>query len=238
MLGSTDEELGTMIKVRTVRSQAAGMAKPNSFIFHKLEPLKHLPNPTLALERLQRLSSDPAIKHVMLTNQLSVGLLTELAPHEHPNLLGQNLNAGQVIKLRLRTDLYDGLRVYSDIRRVLCHELAHNIWSDHDNNFKEFNSKLNREVAELERRARDGTRTLASAEDVYEPVQVLGLEAEVQVHVLGGLEPAPWSDESVEERRRRRWLHMLLEVQPQRHTNSGSTGLYPDHFLRLTSVHY
>jgi len=168
-----------------------------------LEPLAHLPNPTSALEL-----------------QLSVGVLTELAPHEHPNLLGLNLNAGQAIKLRLRTNQYDGFRVYSDIRRVLCHELAHNVWSDHDNNvrftqstddpssylpapkFKELNSKLNREVAEFERRVRDGAHTLAGAEDVYEPVP--GLEAaEVQAHVLGGSGPASSSDESVEERRRR-----------------------------------
>ncbi|KAI0255960.1 WLM-domain-containing protein [Lactifluus subvellereus] len=239
MLGSTDEELGTMVKVENeqrrreqimqdraskskVKVRSAGMAKPNSFIFHKLEPLTHLPNPTSALELLQRLSSDPAIKHVMLTNQLSVGLLTELAPQEHPNLLGLNLNAGQAIKLRLRTDQYDGFRVYSDIRRVLCHELTHNIWSDHDNNFKELNSKLNREVAEFERRARDGTRTLAGAEDVYEPV--LGLEAEVQAHVLGGSGPAPSSDESVEERRRRVLHAAMNRLQEEEQEIENSCG--------------
>jgi len=70
----------------------------------------------------------------MLTHQLSVGLLTELAPHEHPELLGLNVNAGQAIKLRLRTNQYDGFRSYNEIRRVLCHELAHNVWGEHDNN--------------------------------------------------------------------------------------------------------
>jgi hypothetical protein len=216
------------------------MAKPNSFIFHKLEPLTHLPNPTSALELLQRLSSDPAIKRVMLTNQLSVGVLTELAPHEHPNLLGLNVNAGQAIKLRLRTDQYDGFRVYSDIRRVLCHELAHNVWSDHDNNvrfiqsiddpssylpapkFKELNSKLNQEVAEFERRVRDGTHTLASTEDVYEPV--LGLEAEVQAHVLGGSGPAPASGESVEERRRRVLHAAMNRLQEEEQEIENSCG--------------
>jgi WLM domain len=110
------------------------VANANSFTFHKLEPLAHLPNPTSALNLLRRLSSDPAINHVMLTHQLSVGLLTELAPHEHPELLGLNVNAGQAIKLRLRTNQYDGFRSYNDIRRVLCHELAHNVWGEHDNN--------------------------------------------------------------------------------------------------------
>ena len=70
----------------------------------------------------------------MALHQFSVGLLTELAPHEHPELLGLNVNAGQAIKLRLRTDAYDGFRLYSDVRKVLCHELAHNVHQDHDDN--------------------------------------------------------------------------------------------------------
>lgn len=70
----------------------------------------------------------------MQIHRFSVGLLTELAPHEHPELDGRNLNAGEAIKLRLRTDRYDDFKLYSDIRRTLCHELAHNVWSDHSNN--------------------------------------------------------------------------------------------------------
>ena len=57
-----------------------------------------------------------------------------MAPHEQPHLLGLNVNAGQAIKLRLRTDRYDGFRTYKEVRRVLCHELTHNVWGDHDNN--------------------------------------------------------------------------------------------------------
>jgi len=70
----------------------------------------------------------------MQEHKFTVGTLTELAPHEHPNLLGLNKNAGEVILLRLRTDAYDGFRLYADIRRVLCHELTHNTWGDHDDN--------------------------------------------------------------------------------------------------------
>lgn len=58
----------------------------------------------------------------MQKHRFSVGVLTELAPHEHPGLLGLNVNAGQAIKLRLRTDAYDGMRVYREVRRVLCRE--------------------------------------------------------------------------------------------------------------------
>ena len=83
-----------------------------------------------------RLANDPAIQHVMHTHRFSVGVLTELAPHEQPHLLGLNVNAGQAIKLRLRTDRYDGFRTYKEVRRVLCHELTHNVWGDHDDNVR------------------------------------------------------------------------------------------------------
>ena len=72
----------------------------------------------------------------MQKHKFSVGVLTELAPHEQPHLLGLNVGAGQSIKLRIRTDAYDGFRPYLEVRRVLCHELAHNVWGDHDNNVR------------------------------------------------------------------------------------------------------
>jgi hypothetical protein len=109
-----------------------------NYRFHHLIPLAHLPNPESARVLLQRLSDDPAIAHVMQKHKFSVGVLTELAPHEHPELLGLNENAGQQIKLRLRTDRYDGFRTYKEVRRVLCHELAHNVWGDHDNNVSSY----------------------------------------------------------------------------------------------------
>jgi len=181
----------------------------------------------------------------MLTHQLSVGLLTELAPHEHPELLGLNVNAGQSIKLRLRTNQYDGFRLYSDIRRVLCHELAHNVWGDHDDNvrptnlvppygmsaanlrtqFKELNSKLNREVLEFERRVRDGTHTLTGDSSVYEPPD--GLHVEAQAHVLGGSGPAPESDESVDERRRRILEATMRRLKEEEQEIENSCGTAP-----------
>jgi len=74
----------------------------------------------------------------MSLHQFTIGLLTELAPHEHPHLLGLNENGGEKIKLRLRTDRYDGMRLYADVRRVLVHELTHCVWGDHDNNVSLF----------------------------------------------------------------------------------------------------
>ncbi|KAK0489298.1 WLM-domain-containing protein [Armillaria novae-zelandiae] len=222
MLGTTSEELDgiqvaeneqrrvdRILRERALKAPAYKVRSTGSrdsaslnYRFHQLLPLPHLPDPASAHNVLQRLSEDPAIQHVMQQHKFSVGILTELAPHEHPELLGLNVNAGQQIKLRLRTDLYDGFRPYKDVRRVLCHELTHNVWGDHDNNFKELNSKLNKEVVEFERARDAGTHSLASLEtyNAYEPSSELEVEARMQV--LGGSGSFN-RDESNEERRQR-----------------------------------
>ena len=154
----------------------------------------------------------------MAQHQFSVALLTELAPHEHPQLLGLNVNAGQEIKLRIRTDLYDGFRHYPDVRRVLCHELAHNVWGQHDNNvrstchpsrmlanpcqFKELNSKLNRELIHFERAQASGTHHF-SEQDIYQPPSPSEVEAETHAYVLGGPSTAPLEGDSRQDMRRR-----------------------------------
>jgi len=229
MLGSTAEELGAMRNVedekkskerimaeRAAKPQAklrlTGSAKSSDlqYRFHRIEPLTHLPNPTSAKEVLNRLANDSAIRHVMQKHKFTVGLLTELAPHEAPHLLGLNENAGQSIKLRIRTNDYDGFRHYRDVRRVLCHELTHNVWGDHDNDFKELNSQLNREVAEYERSVSQGTHYLGGSSDYYEPSSEL--QAEAQEYTLGGSSVSNTAlggahssllDESREERRQR-----------------------------------
>ncbi|KAG7445119.1 WLM-domain-containing protein [Guyanagaster necrorhizus] len=190
-----------------VRSTGTMNSASLNYGFHQLLPLPHLRNPTSAHKLLRRLSDDPAIQHIMQQHQFSVGVLTELAPHEHPGLLGLNVNAGQQIKLRLRTDRYDGFRAYNEVRRVLCHELTHNVWGDHNNDFKELNSKLNREVAEFERARRDGTHSLSGLDsyDVYEPSPEL--EAEAHIHVLGGSGPFNRDEE------RRRHLSTEQELE-------------------------
>ncbi|KAG6902553.1 hypothetical protein C0995_014942 [Termitomyces sp. Mi166 len=223
MMGSTSQELTSMqstedeqrkrerilreralkpqVKLRSTGTSDSSLLK---YRFHQLKPLEHLPNPASALALLTKLSEDPAIQHIMQIHNFSVGVLTELAPHEHPELLGLNVNAGQAIKLRLRTDRYDGFRLYREVRRVLCHELTHNVWGDHDNNFKELNSKLNREVVEFERAAANGTHYLSGGGDTYQPSSEL--EAEAHSYILGGADSSSGEavlDESREGRRRR-----------------------------------
>ena len=74
-------------------------------------------------------------------------------------ILGVNINQGQEISLRLRTDDLKGFRKYDKIRLTLIHELAHMVHGDHDNAFKEFNSLLKREVGALDWRGGAGAKT-------------------------------------------------------------------------------
>ena len=84
-------------------------------------------------------------------------------------LLGLNVNGGQEIKLRLRTDDLLGFRNYNKIRDTLVHELTHNVWGDHDNKFKELNSRLLREVVRIHRERTAGLALLRHGAEVRTP---------------------------------------------------------------------
>ena len=120
------------------------------YTFHSIHPLPYLPNPERSSRFLERLASDPGIKATMRKHQFSVGLLTEMNPAEHTTqesrTLGLNRNMGEVIELRLRTDRFDGYRDYKVIRKTLCHELSHNVWTDHDRNFWDLTNQIEKEV--------------------------------------------------------------------------------------------
>jgi len=96
---------------------------------------------------LERLKRDPGVVRVMETKRFQVGLLCEMPPEglvgiSETCVLGFNRNNGMEIHLRLRTDDWCGLRRYESIRRVLMHELAHNVISEHNAEFKALNSEL------------------------------------------------------------------------------------------------
>jgi hypothetical protein len=235
MLGSSQKEVDSMLGIEEekrkremimkqreargptkVRSIGTGSSSSLSYRFHNIVPLGHLPNPSAATELLTRLSEDPAVRHVMQMHRFSVGTLTELAPHEHPELLGLNENRGQTIKLRIRTDRYDGFRLYSEIRRVLAHELTHNVWGDHDDNFKQLNSQLNREIAQFERDQKRGTHSFNEGE-VYEPeIEAYGARSQLigGSNVLGGSAGGHAAD-SREERRLRVLQATLARIQKE-----------------------
>ena len=48
-----------------------------------------------------------------------------------------------------QTHHMQGFRKYARIRETLVHELTHNVWGDHDNNFKTLNSQLLRQCMRM-----------------------------------------------------------------------------------------
>jgi len=121
-----------------------------------------------ALQLLHKLSTDPAILAIMAEHRWTVGTLKEMPPEglvgvSASCLMGLNRNRGQEIILRLRTDDWGGLRPYTALIPVLLHELTHNVFDDHDNNFKALNSQLGREYALHRSRLGRGS-TLGSGE--------------------------------------------------------------------------
>ena len=102
----------------------------------------------------------------MRKHKFSVGVLTEMNPADHTThesrTLGLNRNRGEVIELRLRTDAYDGYRDYKVIRKTLCHELAHNVWGEHDRNFWDLTNQIEKEVDANDWRA--GGRSVGNEE--------------------------------------------------------------------------
>ncbi|KAB8078138.1 WLM domain-containing protein [Aspergillus leporis] len=140
-------------KPRHTSSSAGGihtLSSPNQYTFHRCLPLSYLPNPARSLQFLERLRDDPGIRAAMAKHKFSVPLLTEMNPAEHTTsesrTLGLNRNKGEVIELRLRTDAYDGYRDYRTIRKTLCHELAHCVFSEHDRDFWDLTGLIEREV--------------------------------------------------------------------------------------------
>jgi hypothetical protein len=170
LLGSTEKEISdlnatiTKVRIRTQNRHAAAKAAPkaakhrdwkktqeeSTYTFHSIRPLPYLPNPDRSQRFLERLADDPGIKATMRSHKFSVGLLTEMNPAEHTTqesrTLGLNRNRGEVIELRLRTDRYDGYRDYKVIRKTLCHELAHNVFGEHDRSFWDLTGQIEKEV--------------------------------------------------------------------------------------------
>lgn len=125
-----------------------------TYTFQTILPLSYLPGPARSQKFLERLRDDPGIKTSMRKHRFSVGVLTEMNPAEHTThesrTLGLNRNRGEVIELRIRTDAYDGYRDYKVIRDTLCHELAHNVFGDHDRNFWDLCKSIEKEVREAD----------------------------------------------------------------------------------------
>lgn len=157
------------------RRPAGGVASPDDakYTFLQVKPLQNLPRPERSMALLMRLKADPGIKATMKKRKYTVALLTEMEPLQHTTsthegtsrTLGLNRNKGEVIELRLRTDAYDGYRDYKTIRKTLCHELAHNVHSEHDRHFWDLCHTIEREVDAADWKS--GGQTISGATSRY-----------------------------------------------------------------------
>jgi hypothetical protein len=192
----------------------------NPFHSLKVHPISppSTPEYDLVLSRLRKLSTDPAVVHVCRLHNFQVGELTELLPHEHPNLLGLNENMGQRISVRVRTTAhYDGLITYKETRTVLLHELAHNKVNDHPPEFKILNSELNAQVEAYENKVSQGTNYLSDM-DFYVPEEANGGANALQetTHILGGsVGESSLEQGSVQDKRQRILLATMKRLEKQ-----------------------
>mmetsp|Transcript_24301 Transcript_24301/g.38937 ORF Transcript_24301/g.38937 Transcript_24301/m.38937 type:complete len:650 (+) Transcript_24301:129-2078(+) len=135
-------------RAKAAGASAWGTKQDPEFKFNsiKAEFKYSSPSPYEAERLLQKLATDPGIIEMMKTRSFKVGILTEMSPDEAKrrmeqrgqpdmDLLGYNMNAGDMIVLKLRTDNTKGFRPYSDLINTLIHECTHNVWGPHDHNF-------------------------------------------------------------------------------------------------------
>lgn len=136
------------------RGGVAG-ADSETYGFGKIDILPNLPNQDQARDILTTLANDPGILACMALHKWKVGSLAELYPEGKVGesavcVMGLNKNKGQQILLRIRTDDLHGFRKILHIRKVLYHELAHNVHSAHDGDFFQLNRLVEKECTELD----------------------------------------------------------------------------------------
>lgn len=111
---------------------------PTEYTFHEIQALPYGDSQG-AVDYLQRIKDDLGVRVLMEKYKLKVNVLSELDPAlntgSKERRLGLNHNRGEKIELRIRTDDYMGFCNFNEVKMVLCHELAHNTESNHDEAF-------------------------------------------------------------------------------------------------------
>ena len=167
----------------------------SQYCFGGIQTLPGLPNESTARSILEELSVDIGVLAVMEKHKFKVGALCELYPDGYVGVsdvcvMGLNEGNGIRILLRLRTDDLKGFRKILSIRKVLFHELAHNMHSDHDNKFYMLMRQIEREVVELDWRASKAKSIGGQmASNFYIPSESTShqsRESKSDVHRLGG----------------------------------------------------
>lgn len=155
------------------KAAARGGGSQHKYCFGAIETLPNLPEENKARQILTQLANDVGVLACMAKHQWNVGCLAELYPDGKVGesavcVMGLNQNRGQKILLRLRTDDLKGFRKILSIRKVLFHELAHNVHSDHDDKFFQLMRQIERECNELDWTQGSGTSTTNNSDQVFE----------------------------------------------------------------------
>lgn len=136
-------------------SQKNKQQSGETYGFGRIETLPNLPDRDKAKEILTALANDPGVLACMAKHKWNVGALSELYPEGKVGesevcVMGLNENKGQRIRLRIRTDDLQGFRKILSIRKVLYHELAHNVHSEHDGDFFQLMRQIEKECTEMD----------------------------------------------------------------------------------------
>lgn len=146
---------------RRTSSSSVRSLSGNDYGFGKIEALPGFSDANEVEAILQRLATDGGILSAMRERRWRVGALKEMPPEGRVGVdpvcvLGYNVNRGQEIRLRVRTDDRKGFRSISQLLHVLAHELAHNVCDQHDNEFKETMRWVERKIKHVDWRGAGG----------------------------------------------------------------------------------
>merc|ERR1712038_704174 len=139
--------------------------------FGRIETLPMLPEQKKAKEILNSLANDPGILACMAKHKWNVGCLAEMYPEGKVGesevcIMGLNQNKGAKILLRLRTDDLTGFRKILSIRKVLFHELTHNVHSEHNGDFFQLMRQVEKECNEMDWTQGAGLTNITEDEDM------------------------------------------------------------------------
>jgi len=173
-------------KMMAESSKRMNSTNSNNYGFCRTETLPMLPDQNKANEILSSLANDPGVLACMAKHKWNVGCLAEMYPEGKVGesevcVMGLNQNKGQKISLRLRTDDLCGFRKILSIRKVLYHELAHNVHSEHDTKFFQLMRQIENECKEMDWTQGSGLSRI----DKYDPM-MMNPSYEGGTFILGG----------------------------------------------------
>ena len=147
-------DLDTATAAQVERKNVSSVSLSRESRFGDIQILPGLPFQERAREILLSLANDPGVIACMKKHNWRVGALSEMYPEGEVGIsevcvLGLNENKGERILLRIRTDDLTGFRNATTIQKVLCHELAHCVHSEHDSKFYQLMRQVENEVVEM-----------------------------------------------------------------------------------------